>query len=338
MASDETPIWGIHAAGSQADSMFRETGAIAVGWKTVGDLRSIPANREAYKGAVRSLFANKSNGYVINAASQLFRFANEMKQGDWVVYRSTFDRQIHVGRIDSDYRFDPKLSVEYPNIREVKWQKTLPLTAVSQGALHELGSALTLFQLKNYGEEFIEASSAKTLLPIDEDDETVASVSAEVKQTTEDFILRNLAKHLKGYDFQAFVGNLLETMGYRISESKRGQDEGVDITAHRDELKLAPPIIKVQVKSGGGPIGRPEVQALLGSLGTNEYGLFVTLGDYSRQALDFGKSKSIVQLINGQQLVSLIFDHYEKLDPKHKSHIPLRRIYVPDPPADAEAH
>jgi restriction system protein len=103
-----------------------------------------------------------------------------MKKGDWVVYRSSFDRRIYVGRISGEYRFDPAISEQYPNIRAVAWQKTLPLTAVSQGALHELGSALTLFQLKNYGDEFIEATEGRASAFDEEDDESASEVTAEV--------------------------------------------------------------------------------------------------------------------------------------------------------------
>jgi restriction system protein len=334
MTVTEAAIWGIHVIGIEGDLMFREKQIIGIGWRQLGNLKDIQADREAYKAAVRPHFPNKPNGYVINSGSQLFRFVNEMKKGDWVVYRSAFDRHLYVGRIMGDYRFDSTISKVYPNTRSVKWQKILPLTAVSQGALHELGSALTLFQLKNYGDEFIEATEGKVEVSEQEDDETVASVTAEVQQTTEDFILRNLAKHLKGYSLQAFIANLLGTMGYRTIESKRGPDEGVDIIAHRDELKLEPPIIKVQVKSTEGTVGRSEVQALLGCLGAGEYGLLVTLGGYSNQALDFAKSKSTIRLINGEALVNLVMDHYEDLDPKFRSLIPLRRAYVPSPPID----
>jgi restriction system protein len=337
MTDTEAVIWGIHVTGVQGDAMFREKQIIGIGWGGLGNLRDIRADREAYKAAVRPHFPNKPNGYVVNAASQLFRFVNEMKQGDWVVYRSSFDRHLYVGRIAGDYRFDPAVSDEYPNTRAVMWQKTLPLTAVSQGALHELGSALTLFQLRNYGDEFLEATAEKASTSDQEDDEAVASVTTEVQQTTEDFILRSLAKHLKGYSLQAFVANLLSTMGYRTIESKRGADEGVDITAHRDELKLEPPIIKVQVKSTEGSVGRPDVQALLGCLGTGEYGLLVTLGGYTGQALDFAKSKGPIQLIDGARLVKLVMAHYESLDPKFRAIIPLKRVYVPSPAPDAES-
>lgn len=62
-----------------------------------------------------------------------------------------------------------------------------------------------------------------------EDDETVALKAGEVGLNTEDFIIRTLARHLKGHAFHGFVADLLRTMGYRTSESKIGPDEGIDI-------------------------------------------------------------------------------------------------------------
>jgi restriction system protein len=337
MVANDFAIWGIHVTGTQGDAMFRENNTIGIGWAEVGDLRKLKPDREAFKAAVRPYFPEKPKGYVINTASQLFRFATEIRKDDWVVYRSRFDRQLYVGRVTGDYRFDPTASAEYPNVRAVSWKKVIPLSAVSQGALHELGSALTLFQLKNYGDEFLNAAEGDSAVSEEQDDEVVASVTKEVQQTTEDFILRSLARHLKGHGFQAFIADLLRTMGYRTIESKRGPDEGVDIVAHRDELKLEPPIIKVQVKSTEGNIGRPDAQALLGCLGAGEYGLLVTLGGFSHQAIDFAKSKSTIRLLDGEDLVQLVMEHYEDLNPKFKALIPLKRVYVASPPTEDDA-
>jgi restriction system protein len=123
-------------------------------------------------------------------------------------------------------------------------------------------------------------------------------------------------------------------MGYRTVEGKRGPDEGVDIIAHRDELKLDPPIIKVQVKSGAGNVGRKEAQELLGCLGHGEYGLLVTIAGFTSQATDFVKGKSSIRLLDGEALVGLILEHYEDLEPRYKSLIPLKRVYVPQPMAE----
>jgi restriction system protein len=104
----------------------------------------------------------------------------------------------------------------------------------------------------------------------------------------------------------------------------------VDIIAHKDELMLEPPIIKVQVKSTEGTIGGPDVRQLFGNLGAGEYGLFVTLGSYSRQATDFAKAKPNLRLVDGDEVIDLVLSHYDQLDPKYRALLPLKRVYIPE--------
>ena len=142
------------------------------------------------------------------------------------------------------------------------WLKSLPRTHFKQGALYEIGSAMSLFQVKNYAEDFLEAVEGKVAPQPVAADETVAIVSQDIEDTTRDFIIKRLAQELKGHPLAQFVGHLLEAMGYRARVAPEGPDGGIDIIAHKDELGFEPPIIKVQVKSGEGSVGSPVVQAL----------------------------------------------------------------------------
>ncbi|MGF6312343.1 putative Mrr-cat superfamily restriction endonuclease [Bradyrhizobium sp. i1.8.4] len=111
----------------------------------------------------------------------------------------------------------------------------------------------------------------------------------------------------------------------------KGADGGVDILAHKDELGFEPPIIKVQVKSKEGTSGDPEVSSLYGKCDKDEYALFVTLGDFSNQAISFARSKPNLRLVAGDELVNIILQHYEQFDSRYKGLLPLKRVYVPDP-------
>ena len=168
---------------------------------------------------------------------------------------------------------------------------------------------------------------------IDQDD-TVAAVAENAQESTRDFVIKTLAQELKGHPFADFVGQLLQTMGYRTRVSPAGPDGGIDIVAHKDELGFEPPIIKVQVKSTEGSIGDPVVSALYGKVVAGEFGLLVTLGTFTSQAISFAKSKSNLRLIDGDELVDLVFLHYDQFDSSYKALLPLKRIFVPDRQAD----
>jgi restriction system protein len=218
----------------------------------------------------------------------------------------------------------------YPNLRPVKWLSAVLRTHFSQGALYEIGSAMSLFQIKSYADEFLAAAEGKVTPPPVGEDESVAVVADEIVESTRDFILKRLAQDLKGHPMAGFVAHLLNTMGYRTRVSPEGPDGGIDIIAHKDELGFEPPIIKVQVKSAEGTIGDPVVSALYGKVSSNEFGLLVTLGTFTNQARNFARSKSNLRLIDGNELVDLILQHYEQFDSRYKGLLPLKRVYIPE--------
>jgi restriction system protein len=330
---DEPPIWGIHGGKTgDADTLFLSKGNVAIGWVKMGDLSAIKPDREAFKARVAEVYPDKKPGAIPNNAGQLFRFVHEMRKGDLVAYPSKRDRQIHLGRVEGDYRYDPVTEPGYPHVRAVKWVRAVPRTHFSQGALYEIGSAMSLFLLKNYSDEYRAAVEGKVVpAPPVGQVESVAAVAEDVEDTTRDFVLKRLAQELKGHPFAEFVAHLLNRMGYRTRLSEEGPDGGIDIVAHKDELGFEPPIIKVQAKSTEGSVGDPVVSALYGKVGNGEFGLLVTLGSFTTRADNFARSKSNLRLIDGDALVELVFQHYDQFDSRYKGLLPLRRVYVPQP-------
>lgn len=331
MSEKEPTIWGIHGGvAGRADSLFLNKNCVAIGWAEMGDLSLIKPDREAFKAKFAQCYPQAKRGAIPTKAGQLFRFVHEMQVGDMVVYPSKFDRHVHIGRVDGPYQFKPEADAHYPHFHPVKWLNSFPRTRFTQGALYEIGSALTLFQVKNYAEEFRAALEGKASPPPVSSDETVAVVTEDIEETTRDFVLKRLAQELKGHPLAEFVAHLLNAMGYRTRVSPEGPDGGVDIIAHKDELGFEPPIIKVQVKSTEGSVGDPVVSALYGKVGTGEHGLLVTLGSFTPQAQNFARSKANLRLIDGNELVDLILQHYEQFDSRYKGLLPLKRVYVPE--------
>jgi restriction system protein len=336
MTDAEATIWGIHAGKTgDADSLFLLKNVIALGWGEMGDLRRLGGTREAFKDAVGAAYPHKKPGAIPNNAGQLYRFVHEVTLGDLVAYPSKRDRHIHIGRVSSDYKYQSS-GGGYPHQRVVQWFKAVPRTVFSQGALYEIGSAMSFFQIRNYGEEYRSALEGRVAPVVAKEDDTVSIVAGETEDSARDYVLKRLAQDLKGHPFAEFIAHLLNTMGYRTRVSPEGPDGGIDIIAHKDELGFEPPIIKVQVKSGEGSVGDPVVSALYGKIEQGEYGLFVTLGTFTAPARSFGRSKSNLRLLDGDELVGLIFQHYEQFDSKYKGMLPLRRVYIPEVVDDAE--
>ena len=213
--------------------------------------------------------------------------------------------------------------------RNVKWLRHLPRTFFSQGALYEIGSAMSFFAVKNYADEFLSALDKdfnKHVSETSEEDESVAATADDIIESTRDFILKELSKNLKGYDLEEFVADLLRAMGYRTTVSPHGGDSGIDITAYKDEL---PPRIVVQVKSQDSDIKETTIQSLKGAMREGDYGLFVTLSNYTKNAQKYLDNTPIIRGINGTELVDLILKYYEDLSEKYRKMIPLKMVYIP---------
>ena len=328
----EARMWGIHAGKlGQVDNMFldRNTPCIAIGWDAVGDLSQIPAEREAFKAIYIRYYPDAKKRAVPTSAGMLFRYVHEAEIGDYVVYPSKQSRLVHIGKITGAYRYDPSKNSRYPNIRPVEWINAVPRTACSQGALYEMGSAMTFFQIKSYADELAAlANIKKPVITKDESDDTVGIVSEEIEQSTRDFIQKRVTQMLKGHPFEHFAAHILELLGYKTRITPEGPDTGIDIVAYKDELGLEPPIIKVQVKSNDSDITPDKVQALYGNVASSEYGLFIALNGFSKKAREFARSKANLRLIDGEELIDLILAHYERLDSKYKATIPLKNVYI----------
>ena len=329
MPTKNNTVWGIH---TQDDDLFLSQGLIAIGWEEMGNLSGIGTSRESYKKKYIATYPDAKKGSIPTCAGMLYRFVNEVQEGDYVVLPSKSDRKINIGVVESAY-FHAASEESYTHRRKVKWLKHLPRTSFSQGALYEIGAAQSFFQVKNYADEYLKAlhKDFKANIVEPDTDEMVAQTAEEIKEATRDYVLKELSKNLKGYGLEEFVANLLQAMGYHTTMSQHGGDSGIDITAYKDEL---PPRIVVQVKSQDGDIKETTIQSLKGAMHEGDYGLFVTLSDYTKNAKEYLGDTPIICGINGTELVDLVLKYYDQMSVKYRKMIPLKMVYIPVPPEE----
>lgn len=332
-------VWGVHM-GEHTGTRPVENGYVAIGWGALGDLRQYQT-REAFKAALAECYPEKKAGSRPVDAGILYRFTHDMKAGDIVVYPSKHDRMVNIGRFTGETEYVAEDQDGYPNRRRVAWLGHFPRNDFSQSALNEIGAFITVFLIQGHAGEFLAKVGAQpdqaAPVPVDvepeevaDDDAATVGVSRQAEMTTGDFIIRQIMGKLSGYEFEELVAHILECMGYTARVTPRSGDGGVDVIAHRDKLGFEPPILKVQCKRKTDQTPRPEVDQLLGTLGDGEFGLFVSLGSFSRQAVELERNRPKLRLIDGEQFVELLLEHYGRLSPRYRSIIPLKQIYVPD--------
>jgi len=328
-------VWAVRAGSAgQADSIFLEQDQIALSFGEVGgEVSRLPASRGAFKEAF-SRSAHPKPASIPMQAGQLYRFVHEMRIGDRVIYPRKADRTLHWGEVVGPYVFEGDGADEFTHRRSVRWLTRLSRDEFTQGALYELGATLALFEVKSYSAEFRQRFE-NGAAPVDEDAEENAV--RDIAETTRDFIARRLRSNFKGFPMEPFVADLFCAMGYRAHATRKYRDDGVDVIAHRDELGIEPPILKIQVKTNEANVGADSVKAFYAMVQDRDVGVFVTTGGYSASAMEFARNRGNLRLLNGVELIALIQKHYDRLSTHYRQQIPLRPVLVPDASATEDA-
>jgi restriction system protein len=118
--------------------------------------------------------------------------------------------------------------------------------------------------------------------------------------------------------FERLILDLLTKMGYGAGDLSNSQmtrasgDGGIDGIINEDALGLDAVYIQAKRYAPDSKVGRPALQAFVGSLtgeGANK-GVFVTTSDFSREAKDYlNKVQHRIVLINGDRLARLMIAH-----------------------------
>lgn len=289
-----TTMWGIH--NDHFGHELVEDGFVSIGWEGVGDVTRIGNDPAQLRAAVATANPTAKPGAIPVWAGMLRRFAYDVQIGDLVVAPRKVDSTLNFGVVEGPYEYHADVA-KHPHRRRVRWLRTgVARSVFPQEVLYEVGSALTLFQVRRGTAAFQsflqtpEGAGAVELPRADLADGGEAATTVAIQdepnadridQHTRDFVTRVLLARLSSYEFEQFTAALLRAMGYEARVTPPSGDGGVDVIAHRDPLGLEPPIIKVQCKQTNAAVGRPVVQQLVGALAHNELGLCVTLGSYT---------------------------------------------------------
>lgn len=181
--------------------------------------------------------------------------------------------------------------------------------------------------------------SAKTEL-LNDDVEQVSATDDEAEvarlgnQAIKDAARSEIREHILKMSpmvFQDFVAALFKAMGYHIPYVARpGKDKGVDIVIHQDPLGIHSPHVKVQVKHyPNTPISVDVVRSLVGTLHRSEdVGIVVTSGRFTNDCVfEARESHRFVRLIDGNELIDLWEQYYDRMEEEDKEMLPIEPIY-----------
>ena len=123
--------------------------------------------------------------------------------------------------------------------------------------------------------------------------------------------LKAALQQMDPYEFEYFVGDLWERMGWETEVSTESADQGVDVTARKSLPYDQVTLIQAKRYGPNTTVGSPDIQQYA-SL-KNQYDgvdkvVVVTTNEFTQQARELAQRLN-VKLINGDDLIALIDEH-----------------------------
>jgi len=327
------PMWMVRAEGGALYDEFKEKSAVAMGLN-IGALDST-VTRADIAARIRAQSPMSKDGHVVAWAGMLHRFRNEVAIGDAVVTYEPSRRVYLLGTISGECRYDDRMFPRDPFVRSVKWRGEAPRDALAVASKNSLGATSTFFRIPTEvvvdlerallgdGKAPEEPSLRKSA---DEEKELLEDVHARAFEFIKDRIIK-----LDWEDMQELVAGLLRAMGYKTRVSAPGSDRGKDIVASPDGFGFESPRIVVEVKHRPGtPMGSQEIRSFLGGRHSQDKGLYVSTGGFSKDARYEADRASIpLTLMDSDELVQAVISYYDRMDIETQRLLPLRKVYWP---------
>lgn len=324
-------MWMVRSKRGQLAEEFESLGVVAIWYGIREDLSRFGAER-----ALRDHLAQLRIGGNRTVVTSVFsRYLFEMHAGDHVVSYDGGTREYLIGLL-GDYRYDESLFEEPCHARQVTWQGRVSRDDLTQSAKNSLNSLLTVFRIRDdVAAELLAPQQGRrpdvdnkvtpTAPPDDDMTDDLEQVAERAQELVKDLVIA-----LNPEQMEELVAGVLRAMGYKTRVSPKGPDRGRDIMASPDGLGLEHPRIIVEVKHRRGAMGSDVIRGLSGALTATDRGLFVSTGGFTREArYEADRANPPIALLDVDDLVRLLTEHYPSTDSTTKALIPLQAVYWP---------
>lgn len=328
-----TRMWMVRGEGGSLYDRFREWGVAAIGWNQLAADAKPGVARKQLIALYRSAEPQAKQGTVVSGASQVWRFVNDIQNGDWVITYSPANRLYSIGKVTGPAEHHPEWAGQgLPLARKVQWQaQELPRDSLGTSTKNSLGSTLTLFEVPpGAAVEVLAALEGKLVPPVEDDaEEAIADPLADIESQALERI-KDRVNELDWDEMQQLVAGILRAMGYKTQVSPPGSDRGKDIVASPDGFGFEHPRIVVEVEHRKGQMGSQEIRSFLGGRHKDDRGLYVSTGGFSKDAQYEADRASIpLAMWTLDHVVRALIEHYDATDAETKRIVPLKRLYWP---------
>ena len=133
-------MWMVRSEGGSLYDAFRERGVAAVGWSQLAAHAKPGIGRKELIAIYQTSEPEAKQGTVVSAASQTYRFVNEIQLGDWIITYSPPNRLYSIGKVVGPAEHRPEWAEQGMGlVRKVSWQdQELPRDSLSTSTKNSL--------------------------------------------------------------------------------------------------------------------------------------------------------------------------------------------------------
>lgn len=327
-------MWMVRGDGGKLYEEFKDRSVAAIGWSDLAEHAKKGMLREQLKQMYRSWHPEAKPGAVVSAASQVWRFLNEIHPGDWVATYSPSNRTYLLGEVRGEALFHEEWKdLDMALARTVEWKHEVSRDALSNSAKNSLGSTLTIFQIPDVVAKelhgVVEGAPREDAGASESAEEEAPDPLEEIELLAVERI-KDMVSALDWSEMQDLVAGILRAMGYKTQVSPAGPDRGKDIIASPDGFGFENPRIVVEVKHRSGQMGSQAMRSFLGGRHKDDRGLYVSTGGFSRDAhYEADRAQVPLTLWTLDNLVRALVEHYDATDAETKRIVPLKWMYWP---------
>ena len=301
------------------------------GFKT--DLNKIPEQTEL-RTVLDDFYPTLPSSKLASWSDQIWSFAHDIQQKDWVIIPSKLSPVLHVGEITGSYNYEKNGSDPYYHSREIKWvEKDIPRGHFPTDILYQLGGFKDVFNADGVEKVFHTMADNDWAATKDDDTsyEQMNELIALLQEISRDQIAQLIRNKFKGHRLAKLVKALMEAKGYTTHMGSTDEAGGdLDILAAKGGMGFDDDSrICIQVKADDIPVATlDKFLGTMNDVGAN-YGLLVSWGGFKSNVEQERSNEFFkVRLWNQNDLIDQVLNHYEELDNYIKGEIPLKSFWT----------
>ncbi|MEM7730241.1 MAG: restriction endonuclease [Pseudomonadota bacterium] len=327
----DKPTWMVRADKSgTAFADFEDNSVVGIGWSEMGNVSGLK-RRDAVLARYHDIYKGAREQRARMDAGQIDRFMNRFAPGDRVVTYDPSTRVYLCGTIDGAPVYDPDAGTEVLTYtRPVSWTHRTGRDDLSAAARASLGSISAIFSVRTDVSAELWKESKPAPAASGSDDDGRADQAPDL-ETLANEAIKDMLAALSWDDMQELVAGLLRAMGFKTRISGKGSDRGKDVVASPDGFGFREPRIFVEVKHRTNQtMGSQDIRSFLGGRRPGDKGLYVSTGGFTKDAYYEAERANVpTTLMDFEELVHAIQEHYDAFDLETKQLLPLKPIFAP---------